>query len=282
MAATTRPQLVLPRGAVECHSHVYDPARFPYLDPAFGEGTYDWQAYKACLMDRLGFDRVVVVQAAAYGPDNRCTLEAVARIGLDRARAVVITRPDETEAGFRALHAQGARGLRFHFASSWLALGDLEPMAKRIAPLGWHVIMQDPDGTKIPTWAEPIARLPCPAVIDHLGRVPPGPGRLATATHPAFQALLRLLETGKVYVKLSGFYYSSAEPWPYGDVEQRVRALVETRPDRLLYGQNWPHPRIEPKPDDARELDLLLDWVPDPAVREMIFVTNPARLYFAD
>lgn len=282
MAAATRPQLVLPRGAVECHSHVYDPDRFPYLAPEIGEKTYDWQAYKAALMDRLGFDRVAVVQAGAYGHDNRCTLEAVEKIGIERARAVVITKPDETEAGFRDLHRQGARGLRFFFGSTWLTLDDVEPMTKRIAPFGWHIIMQDPDGTKMPAWADLIARLPCPVIIDHLGRVPPGPGGMATATHPAFQALLRMVETGQVYVKLSGFYYSSSSGWPYGDVEQRVRALVETRPDRLLYGANWPHPRMEPKPDDAKELDLLLDWVPDAKTREMILVDNPARLYFAE
>lgn len=282
MADTPRPMLVLPKGAVECHSHVYDPDRFPYLAPEIGEKPHDWRAYKAALMDGLGFDRVAVVQAGAYGHDNRCTLEAVEKIGIERARAVVITKPGETEAGFRALHAQGARGLRFFFGSKWLTLDDVEPMTKRIAPLGWHIIMQDPDGTRMSAWADLIATLPCPVIIDHLGRVPPGPGERATATHPAFQALLRMVETGNVYVKLSGFYYSSASGWPYSDVEPRVRALVETRPDRLLYGANWPHPNMNPKPDDAKELDLLLDWVPDAKTREMILVDNPARLYFND
>ncbi|MFQ3623707.1 MAG: 2-pyrone-4,6-dicarboxylate hydrolase, partial [Acetobacteraceae bacterium] len=79
-----RPTFVLPPGSVECHSHVYDPDRFPYLDADLGERPHDWRAYKAALMDRLGFERVVVVQAAAYGPDNRATLEAVQRLGLER------------------------------------------------------------------------------------------------------------------------------------------------------------------------------------------------------
>lgn len=281
MQEPARPTLVCPPGAVECHSHVYDPARFPYAFPELGETQHDWRAFKA-MLDRLGFDRTAIVQAGAYGYDNRCTLEAVEMIGRHRARAVVVTRPDETEAGFRALHAQGARGLRFFFGSPFLTMADIRPMAARIAPLGWHIIMQDPAGLAFPDWADVIEGLPCPVIVDHLGRVPPGPGAMSSATHPQFQGLLRLLAKGHVYVKLSGFYYASATGWPYQDVEPRVRALVEARPDRLLYGANWPHPKMQPKPDDARELDLLLDWVPGAGTRDMILRDNPARLYFND
>jgi D-galactarolactone isomerase len=276
-----RPTLVCPPGSVECHSHVYDPDRFPYVMPELGETPHDWRAFKA-MLDRLGFDRTAIVQAGAYGTDNTCTLEAVAKIGLARARAVVVTKPDETEAGFRALHAQGARGLRFFFGSPFLRMADVKPMAARVAPLGWHIIMQDPNGLTFPDWEDAVTGLPCPVIIDHLGRVPPGPGAMAAATHPQFQGLLRLIEKGHVYVKLSGFYYASATGFPYQDVEQRVRALVEARPDRLLYGANWPHPKMQPKPDDAKELDLLLDWVPDAKVRDMILRDNPTRLYFND
>jgi D-galactarolactone isomerase len=281
MTEAARPTLVCPPGAIECHSHVYDPARFPYVLPELGETPHDWQAFKA-MLDRLGFDRTAIVQAAAYGTDNRCTLEAVERIGQHRARCVVVTSPDETEQGFRTLHQRGARGLRIFLGTPFLGLAEMRTLAPRIAPLGWHVILQDPAEPDLDAWAEAIDGLPCPVVIDHLGRIPPGPGAMASATHPKFQALLRLVETGRVYVKLSGFYYSSATAWPYQDVEQRVRALVEARPDRLLYGANWPHPRIAPKPDDAKELDLLLDWIPEPATRDMILRDNPARLYFAD
>jgi len=281
MTDATRPTLVCPPGSVECHSHVYDPDRFPYLVPEIGETTHDWQAF-AAMLDRLGFDRTAIVQAGAYGTDNRCTLEAVAKLGTTRARAVVVTRPDETEAGFRTLHGEGARAVRIFLGTPFLGLADLKPIAARIAPLGWHIILQDPNGMDLPAWDAAIDGAACPVVIDHLGRVPPGPGAMASATHPMFQDLLRLLDKRDVYVKLSGFYYASATGWPYQDVEQRVRALVEARPDRLLYGANWPHPRMQPKPDDARELDLLLDWVPDPKTRDMILRDNPARLYFAD
>lgn len=279
--AGRRPTLVCPPGAVECHSHVYDPARFPYVLPELGEAPHDWRAFEA-MLDRLGFTRTAIVQAGAYGTDNRCTLDAVAKLGLERARAVVVTTPEETEAGFRVLHAQGARGLRVFLGTPFLGLADMRVLAPRIAPLGWHIILQDPAGPDIEAWSEAIRDLPCPVVIDHLGRIPPGPGAMASATHPSFQALLRLVDAGNVYVKLSGFYYSSATGWPYPDVEPRVRALVELRPDRLLYGANWPHPRMQPKPDDASELDLLLDWVPDPAIHDMILRDNPERLYFSD
>ncbi len=280
-----RPSVVLPEGATECHSHVYDPDRFPFLDPELGEAPHPLETYRAVLIDGLGFSRIVVVQPGAYGADNRCTLDAVARLGLGRARAVVTTAPDVTIDALRDLHRQGARGLRLTTRATQpgrLSLDDAPRLAPLCAELGWHLALQIRDGSVLPDLVDTLAAMPCPVVIDHLGRVPPGPGRLATATHPAFQALLRAVDAGNVWVKVSGLYYSSAFPWPYPDVEQRVRALIEERPDRLIYGQNWPHPRRKPKPDDVKELELFFDFVPDLKTREAILVDNPSRLYFVN
>ena len=94
--------------------------------------------------------------------------------------------------------------------------------------------------------------------------------------------LLRLLDTGRCWVKLSAPYETSKNGAPkYDDVGRLAKALVKHAPERMMWASNWPHPSA-PKdniPDDADLLDLLLDWAPDEATRRKILVDNPAELY---
>jgi predicted TIM-barrel fold metal-dependent hydrolase len=72
----------------------------------------------------------------------------------------------------------------------------------------------------------------------------------------------------------------TAEEPPYPSVAPMARALVAHRPDRLLWGSDWPHVNMNGRtmPNDGDLLDLLLDWAPDPAVRDRILAENPAKL----
>jgi D-galactarolactone isomerase len=146
-----------------------------------------------------------------------------------------------------------------------------------VAPLGWHVQVQL-DGRLLPEREELLANLPCTLVIDHVGKflepVPP--------EHPAFRVLVRLVEAGRTYVKLSAPYeVSRTGPPNYDDVGALGKVLAKTAPERKLWASNWPHVGTpnERYPDEAQLLDMLLDWAPDEAVRHKILVENPARLY---
>jgi D-galactarolactone isomerase len=257
--------------------HVYGPpGRYPVApgNPSpvpFAADLAAWRAVRA----RLGLTRTVVVQPAAYGLDNACTLDAVAALG--DARAVVAVTPQTPEAELAALHAAGARGARaFMLKGAVLGWDALPALAARIAPLGWHIQLQF-DGGEMEARAPLIRALPCAVVIDHLGRfhdpVPPGA--------PAARALLSLLGTGRVWVKASSPYgVSRAGPPGYADVAAIARAVIAAAPDRVVWGSNWPHPNApDPKPDEAALLDLLADWAPDEPTRRAILVDNPARLY---
>jgi D-galactarolactone isomerase len=144
-------------------------------------------------------------------------------------------------------------------------------------PFGWHLHVQF-DGREFPERAALLHRLPGRLVIAHTGKflepVPP--------EHPAFQALLRLVETGRCWVKLSAPYETSRSGPPgYADVGALAKALVRAAPERMLWATNWPHPSepAEAKPDEAMLLDTLLDWAPDDATRRRILRDNPAELY---
>jgi D-galactarolactone isomerase len=272
-----KPRLVTPPRACETHSHIYGPPdrypRIPGRKPAFGASV---EAYKT-LLHRLGFERAVIVQPSLYGTDNRCTLDAIRDLGLSRARGVAVTRKDVTPEELQRLHDAGVQGLRFFLLVDDFRLEEAPEMARRIAPFGWHLQIQD-RGNWLPGAIPVMKKLPVQVVVDHVGRTPPENG----VNDPGFQDLLRFMETGRCWVKISAPYLASTDGPPhYADVGDKVRALVSVRPDRLVWAANWPHPHHTPgnKPEEADCLDALLDWVPDGATRNAILVDNPAALY---
>jgi D-galactarolactone isomerase len=283
--AATRP------GACDTHMHFYD-AAVPASEggpPLPGHFTVaDYRAWQAA----HGFSRVVAVQPNAYQFDNRVLLAALQALGThgDNARGVAVVRPETPDEEIAAMTRLGVRAQRF-YALRWGALGldDLGRFMPRLHEHGWHANVQL-DGRTLPQWEDTFRRLPCDVVFDHVGKfLPPPP-----PSDPAFQCLLRLLDTGRCWVKLSAPYESSAQlhgtgarhgaaldDGAFGDVAALVRALVAHAPERLLWASNWPHP-FPPAgfvPDDRSLLGFFHACVPDEAQRHRILVDNPARLY---
>jgi len=272
-----------PEGAGRClqHAHPLLRQRGPLpagaerdVPAAAGSRVADYRKVQA----RLGLERVVVIQPSAYGTDNRCTMDAVAELGPDSARAVVGVNQSADDDLLQCLTDGGARGIRFHMVPGGaLPWEILEEMAARVHPFGWHVQLQC-SGHLLPEREAMLKRLPGRLVIDHVGRfmdpVPPD--------HEAFRCLLRLIDGGRTWVKLSAPYESAKSGPPgYEDVSVLARALAKAAPERMLWATNWPHPgQKDPQVwDDALALDLLLDWSPDEATRTRILVDNPAALY---
>ena len=277
-AAQTQPAPRAPDGTVDTHMHVYGAAdRYPATPtarvPAVPGATLD--AYRR-VMERLNIGRVVVVQPSTYGADNRCTTDAVAALG-DRARAVVVVAPDAPDAERERLTGLGAIGIRyFMLPGGVLTWATLPEMAARVHGHGWHVQLQL-DGREIEAHMPTLRRLPCDLVIDHTGKFlePVAPD------HPAFRALLSLVESGRVWVKLSAPYETSREGPPhYMDVGRLAHMLIRAAPDRMVWASNWPHPSEQRNPpDDAMLLRTLLNWAEDDVAARRILVDNPARLY---
>ncbi len=271
-----QPQLEAPQGACDCHVHVYDPAA-PLAATATSPGP-QWATFEAFagVRRRLAITRAVVVQPTAYGFDNRVTLDAVRRLG-GMGRAIVVVDAAIADAELERLTRAGARGVRFQMLGNgvlpWEAL---EPVAARIASFGWHVQLQM-DGRQLHEREAQLRRLACPLVIDHVGKfLEP-----VTPEHPGFRALLRLLEGGRCWLKLTAAYeVSRTGPPLYEDVGRLAKAAVAAAPERMVWASNWPHVAAKGElPDDAMLLDLLLDWAPDENLRRRILVDNPAMLY---
>lgn len=269
------PRLVAPADACDTHIHLFD-HRFPEAATATKATPPDvWVEDYRALQKRLGTRRVVIVQPTTYGLDNSCQIKAANALGRD-ARLVVVVDDQVSDTELRRLAGSGACGARFFMLSGgavpWAAL---QPVAARIAPFDWHVELQM-NGRELPERADQLRELPARVVIDHIGRFmdPVSPD------HPSFVALLRLLETGRFWVKLSAPYVSSRSGGPdFADVGALARELVRRFPERVLWASNWPHPGQPGHPDEADLLDLLLEWADDDATRRRILVDNPAKLY---
>ncbi len=152
------------------------------------------------------------------------------------------------------------------------------PLAARVAPLGWHVqLLMPPD--RLAALAPLLSALPAPIVFDHMARI----GPQQAGAHPAHALVLRLLERGRAWIKLSGGYIVS----PRRCVEDTAldalaRGYLDANPERVVWGSDWPHASasagMQPMPDDARQLDRLADWTGGARLRQVL-VHNPAALY---
>ncbi len=265
----------MPPGVCDCHFHVFDP-EYPLAATATSAAPQratlsDYRKVQA----KLGLSRAVLVQSTAYGFDNRCMLAALTELG-DSGRGVVTIAPSIDDATLAQMHAAGVRGIRFMMLNqpllSWEAL---EPLAARIAPLGWHINLQM-DGREFPHRLEQLANLPVPLVIDHNGKFLSPP----RVDAPEFQALRSLLDKGRCWIKLSAPYETSRTGAPdYADVSLLARTLAQAYPERCLWASNWPHVGRANPPADADMLTLLQTWAPHADTVRRILVDNPQKLY---
>jgi D-galactarolactone isomerase len=253
--------------------HIYEP-RYKARPEVAKPPIAPLSGYRA-VRERLGIARSVVVQPNAYGADNSCTLAAIKALGGD-ARGVAVVNPDVGDAELDRLTRAGIRAIRFMLLPGGpLTWEVFDRLVARVHEFGWHVNLQI-DGRTFADREAQLKRVPGDLVIDHVGKfLEP-----VTTDHPGFRTILRLLENGRSWVKLSAPYEVSKTGAPaYTDVGVLAKALVRAAPDRMLWASNWPHPGAAPPPDDANLLDLLLDWAPDEKTRHRILVDNPARLY---
>lgn len=281
--APSKPKFTPPPGAVDAHCHVFGPGHiFPYAPerkytPCDASKEQLWR-----LRDFLGFSRNVVVQATCHGADNRALVDALAN-SQGRARGVATVTRDATDEELTALHAAGVRGVRFNFVkrlADRLPADDLTEIAARIAPMGWHIVIYF-EAQELPQLYDFFARLPTAVVVDHMGR----PDVAKPVDGPEFELFMQLMrEHPRFWTKVScPERLSKTGPDEYEDVAPFARLVVETFPDRVLWGTDWPHPNMTTHaPDDGKLVDFIPRIAPTPALQRKLLVDNPMRLYWPE
>lgn len=293
-ATTLDPHANLPfalAGICDCHTHVFPPAsQFPFA--ANRHYTPDTASVESLLaMHRdIGVERVVIVHPSPYGDDNSSLLWAMRTIGKS-ARGVAVISDTTSAEMLNTLHHGGVRGTRLNLETVGqndpsIAQQQLLRTAKQVAPLGWHIQMYTNLGVIVGLY-DTIMQSAATVVIDHFGRL----NAAAGLNQPGFDALLSLVRSGKVYVKLSAGYRVS-EVSGYSDLDPFAEALIAANPDRMLWGTDWPHP-FPPKgtvrnpaiiekahaEDDMAAIRRVARWAKTQDIAKKILVDNPARLY---
>ena len=283
----------VPRGACDSHVHVFDPRRFP-LSPErrYTPGRASVDDLLAHL-DRLGLERVVLVQPSPYGQDHGCLLDALAVLGPDRARGVAVLAPGASGEEIAELDRAGICSARLNLEvgrerDREAARARLRALAATL-PAHWRISLYG-SLDLIAALADDLAALPAAPVIEHFGGLRASQGGIQEA---GFRRLLALLAAGGAWLKLSAPYQISAAVPDYRDIDPIVRAIMAAAPDRVLWGSNWPHTASagraadadplaeEPfrREDDAANLGLLGRWIPDPVLREAVLVRAPSEVF---
>jgi 2-pyrone-4,6-dicarboxylate lactonase len=271
-----KPALTLPPGAADCHSHVFGPrdkygytAERLYTPPAVFLRDY------LAMLEAVGFSRGVIVQSGVHGTNNDVLVDAIAPSG-GRLKGIALIDERTSDAELDRLAAAGVRGFRANLvAKVGVQFDAAKRLAQRVARLGWHVQFLL-DVESFPALDEVLQDFPVEVVIDHMGRADTARGTGA----PGFRALIRLLESGRDWAKLSAPYRTSQQSFPYADITPFARALVAAVPERLVWGSDWPHVMLEsPMPNNGDLVDLISTWIPEKAARQRILVDNPQQLY---
>jgi 2-pyrone-4,6-dicarboxylate lactonase len=286
----SKPHFKLPQGAVDAHCHVFGPSDiYPYAPERKYTPCDATKEQLFALRDHLGFARNIVVQATCHGADNRALVDALTHSN-GKARGVATVKRDVTDQEIQSLHDAGVRGVRFNFVKrlvDFTPKDELMEIAARIAHWGWHVVIYF-EAVDLPELWDFFTALPTTVVVDHMGRPDVG----LPVEGPQFDLFLKFMrEHQNVWSKVtcperltvSGPAALNGERNAYKDVIPFAKKLVDTFPDRVIWGTDWPHPNLKDHmPDDG----LLVDFIPHIAttaeLQRKLLVDNPMRLYWPE
>lgn len=276
-----KPDFILPDGAVDAHCHVFGPAaQFPFAPERKYTPCDAGKEALFALRDHLGFSRNVVVQATCHGKDNRALVDALLHSD-DRARGIATVGADITEAEIRALDKAGVRGVRFNFVRR---LVDDTPkqvfldIASKIKDFGWHIVVYF-EAADLAGLLPFLKQLSTIIVVDHMGRPDVAKGR----HHADWRRFVDLMAANEnIWSKVTCPERLSIAGPPYDDVVPFAAEIVETFPDRVLWGTDWPHPNLKSHmPDDGELVDFIPRIAPNSDQQQKLLVDNPMRLYWA-
>lgn len=279
--APSKPNFVVPAGAVDAHCHVFGPAdKFPYHPKRKYTPCDASKEQLFALRDHLGFSRNVIVQASCHSTDNAALIDALTSAG-ELARGVAFVDDSITEAELAEMHAAGVRGVRFNFVKR---LVDSTPkevffsIAEKIRPFGWHIVVYF-EAADLEELIPFLKALNTTIVVDHMGT----PSVANGVDHPDFKRFINFMaENDNVWCKVSCPERLTLQAPDYSDVVPFARSLVEKFPQRVLWGTDWPHPNMKTHvPDDGHLVDVIPQIAPTAELQQALLVDNPMRLYWS-
>jgi predicted TIM-barrel fold metal-dependent hydrolase len=282
----------VPAYVVDSHCHIFNPATFPY------SAKRRYTPPSATVEDLRRFHltihvrRTVCVQPSVYGTDNACLLDALKQLGPD-ARGVAVIDKGFSGQQIDDLMGGGVVGVRINLEVGRdrnfdSAITRLDETVQTLG--GRNLIIQI--YAALPIIHELARRIqvqPHPVVIDHFGLAKGADG----PEQDGMSSLIGLMQSRKVFVKLSGPYQISLLGPGYADTVAIGRTLVDGAPDQVIWGSDWPHTGGSERPanakptdveafraeDEGRNFTLVKQWAPDSGLRHKLLVENATKLF---
>jgi predicted TIM-barrel fold metal-dependent hydrolase len=272
-----KPKLKAPPNACDTHIHLFGPAaKYPFAPDSPYTAHDALPKHFFALQDKLGLSTGVIVSPGGYGRNHAMLADVLAKYPR-RFRGIALVRDDIPNAELKRLTSLGVRGMRMmSHARGQHVPNYSKETAARVHEHGWHIQFY-PHGTDITEYADKLLELKNNIVLDHFASIPAEGG----TEQPAVKAVLKMLDTGRVWLKLSGPMRYTTQNLPYSSVTPLAHLFVKHAPDRMVWGSDWPHVNLDGRemPNDGDLLDLMLEWVPDTAVRNRILSQNANKLY---
>jgi predicted TIM-barrel fold metal-dependent hydrolase len=278
----------MPASAIDVHNHIVGPqSKYPFAANRTYSPPEASVAQLKALRVQLGVARNVIVQPSFYGFDNSQLVDALTELGTS-ARGIAVVPQNVSDTELQRLASKGVTGVRLNLATAGVsdpkvAIDAINAFAPRFVSMGWHIQINT-GLSVVAAIAKTVADLKVPVVFDHMANLEAEKG----VNQPGFGALVDLVKSRNVYVKLSAPYNLSKRP-DWADVVPFAKALIAAGPDRMLWGTNWPHPGNARGPitnitpyqivDNPALLRIFAVECPDAAMRKMILVDTPQRLY---
>jgi len=258
--------------AVDTHAHVFD------RSCRLVEGRRYSPDYEApteryiAMLDRAGVRHGVLVQPSFLGTDNAYLLAGL-RAFPDRLRGVAVLAPEIGDAELEAMAEAGIHGIRYNLLGrdpAMVATPDCRALTRRVTDLGWLVEVQVP-GAELPAVLDTLLKDAKTIVVDHFGK----PGTAEPKSDPGYCKLTEFDPGGPVWVKLSA-------PYRQGGIDVAsfsAAFLAHFRPERLLWGSDWPWTENEAATSYGECLGQIGRWLGGDAAVHARFDRASRRLY---
>ncbi len=268
-----------PEFAIDCHVHVFDPLRFPYVPDAWYLPSPAETGTPALLDQVLTAHDVrhalIVGPNSGYGLDNRCLLDTLAH-GHGRYKGIAVVRNSASLTELQDLKAAGVVGVAFNAALLGTDFyADTGPLLQHLRDLDMWAQVQV-EGDQLLALNALLKASGVKVLFDHCGR----PNAAAGLHQAGFKTLLSWADTGRVCLKLSGYAKFAALPFPYADARPYVDALIKAfTPQALVWASDWPFLRAPARIDYGPLRALVHDWLPDEDDRRAVLWDTPKRLF---
>jgi predicted TIM-barrel fold metal-dependent hydrolase len=258
---------------IDAHVHVFT-TDMPLVDNPRHAPKYSFTYDKLiATLDKHGVERAVIAAASPWGDYNDYILAAL-RAHPKRLRGTAIVKPAVGRFALEAMSRDGMVGVRLPFIGlpklPDITTFDYRALFRRLADLGWHV-HPHVDGEDLPKILPTLEASGVKIVVDHLGRPDPRTG----INSDGFKALLRSIDKGRTWVKVSGGYRLGPQATTYARELVRVAGA-----DRLVWASDCPFVGHEGEFPYQATIDWLNECVPDVAARAKIFGETALKLYF--